>query len=80
MASASEQVSETVELLEMILLKLPTRDIWIAERVSKLWKGLINTSSKLQEALFVKALDACVDPQKLHRDGKIRISDQFVVV
>jgi hypothetical protein len=56
MASAPEQVSDTVELIEMILLKLPARDILLAQRVSKQWQAVIKSSTKLQQALFFQPI------------------------
>lgn len=47
------QVFNTVELLESILLHLPTKDVLLAQRVSKSWKGTVTGSLRLQKALFL---------------------------
>ncbi|PPJ53149.1 hypothetical protein CBER1_11666 [Cercospora berteroae] len=52
MASAAERALSVAELLERILLSLPTRDILLDQRVSKFWKELVRNSPKLQQALF----------------------------
>ena len=51
---ASAQVFDTTELLEMILYKLPIRDLLFAQRIAKQWKAVIDNSVKLQQALFFR--------------------------
>lgn len=46
------QVLSTTELLEMILLQLPLKDLLLAQRVSTKWKAVIDASPDLQKALF----------------------------
>lgn len=40
------------ELLEAILIELPVKDLLLGQRVCKTWRGAIETSSRLQKALF----------------------------
>lgn len=54
---ARQQVLETYELLETILSKLPLRKLLLAQGVSKSWKSIIDSSAKLQRALFLKPVD-----------------------
>ncbi len=61
MSSAGEKVSDTYELLEMILVRSSTRDILLSQRVSKQWKEVIENSKKLQQALFMSPIE--------HSDG-----------
>ncbi|KAK5721867.1 hypothetical protein LTR15_006460 [Elasticomyces elasticus] len=49
--SNREQVLALPELLENILLQLPTRDILFAQKVCKEWQEAIAASPKIQEAL-----------------------------
>lgn len=51
---ACQKVLDTTELHELILHKLPMRDLLLAQRVSKTWRELIQRSNKLQRALFLK--------------------------
>ena len=46
------------ELLELILMNLPMRDLLFAQSVSKFWKEVIANSSYLQKALFFKPSDS----------------------
>ena len=55
MASSKGQVLATTELLEGVLLCLPTKDLLNAQGVSKQWLLTIKKSCKIQEALFFKA-------------------------
>lgn len=49
-----ERVLCTTELLEMILLHLPLKDLLLAQRVSTKWRAIINDSPDLQKALFFR--------------------------
>lgn len=51
---AGAQVSATIELLELILLRLPMSDILAAQSVSKHFKQVIQSSLPLQRAIFLK--------------------------
>jgi hypothetical protein len=52
---ATRQVLEVTELLELILLKLPSRDALLAQCVCRYWKEVIKTSPALQEKLWLKS-------------------------
>jgi hypothetical protein len=53
--AAKDRVLETPEILEGILLKLPIRDLLVtAERVSKEWHIIIQSSPAIQEILFFR--------------------------
>ena len=56
--TAATQVFDTTELLEMILYELPTKDLLFAQRISKQAKAVIDNSTKLQQALFFKPIQA----------------------
>ena len=43
----------TAELLETVLLNLPTKDLLLSQRVCRSWQALILTSLHLQRALFL---------------------------
>lgn len=45
-------VFDTVELLEAILVCLPSKELLLTQRVSKRWRYVICGSIKLQRALF----------------------------
>ena len=47
----SAQVFATPELLELVLLLVPTKTLLSARRVNKTWRCVIKTSTRLQEAL-----------------------------
>lgn len=49
--SACRKVLVTMELLEHILLGLPTMDLLLAQSVSRTWRNLITTSIALGSAL-----------------------------
>ena len=54
------------ELLELILLALPPQDLLVtAQLVSRGWKDAINSSVRLQQALFFRPLPASVSQQPL---------------
>ena len=59
---ASKRVWTTTELLENILLRLPTIDILLAQRVSKVWYGIIRNSVYLQRALFLCPISGNICP------------------
>lgn len=48
------QVLCTTELLEMILLRLPLKDLLLSQRVSPKWQAVIRGSQDLQKALFIR--------------------------
>ena len=64
--TASTKVLNTVELLELVLLELPVRDLLLVQRVCCTWHSTIENSRLLQQALFFKPIgrpfylgDAC---------------------
>ncbi|KAI7234311.1 hypothetical protein KC330_g4906 [Hortaea werneckii] len=52
--TSGQQVWDISELLEHILLQLPMRDLLLAQRVSRRFKAVIDSSDKIQQALFFK--------------------------
>ncbi|KAK4546765.1 hypothetical protein LTR36_001497 [Oleoguttula mirabilis] len=52
-ATAGERLTSTVELLEQVLLQLPLRDIFLAQRVNKYFASVIKTSIHIQRTLFL---------------------------
>ncbi|KAK5138015.1 hypothetical protein LTR08_005812 [Meristemomyces frigidus] len=50
--AACAQVQATTELMEMILLRLPMKELLFAQAVCRFWKTVIEGSAKLQQALF----------------------------
>ena len=51
-SQAVYRVYSTFELLEDILLRLPTRQILVLQRVCRLWKTTIENSNRIQQELF----------------------------
>jgi hypothetical protein len=49
---AAPQVFDTTVLLEMILYKLPVKDLLFAPRITGQWEAVIGNSVKLQQAVF----------------------------
>ncbi|TKA70606.1 hypothetical protein B0A55_06712 [Friedmanniomyces simplex] len=52
--AACTATTDTVELLETIILHLPLRDILVLQRVSKQWQAVIQGSRKVKRALFLE--------------------------
>ena len=67
-ATASHRLLGTSEVLEMILLHLPIRDLLLAQRTCKWLKSVITESPPLQRALFFKPVYAL--PAEDFRMGK----------
>lgn len=61
-ASATDRTLGITELLEMILERLPLRDLLLVQRVSKTWRANIEASQKLQEKLFLKGTSTTAAP------------------
>ena len=59
--TAAQKVFAVRELLESILLLLPTRDLLLSQRVNRFFRNTITGSSLLQEALFLRATPADSD-------------------
>ncbi|KAK5714981.1 hypothetical protein LTR15_010397 [Elasticomyces elasticus] len=51
----AEQVFLPPELVEIILLQLPMKDLLLSQRVCKTWKAVVESSSGIQKALFFTA-------------------------
>ncbi|PPJ58239.1 hypothetical protein CBER1_08269 [Cercospora berteroae] len=58
--AAGARLAAIPELMEMILLELPLRDVLAAQRVNKDFRGTIRDSHKLQKALFFAPIDKTV--------------------
>lgn len=52
---AALQVLGTYEILEMIMLLLPEKDILLSQRTTKVWAIMVKRSQKLQEKLYLKS-------------------------
>lgn len=50
----SSQVFETYELLEDILLRLPLRQLLLAQKVNKKFHTLVHDSPRIKRALFLE--------------------------
>ncbi|KAK4898591.1 hypothetical protein LTR27_003763 [Elasticomyces elasticus] len=50
----ADEVMHLPELLETILVNLPTRDLLFASRICKTWKSMVDLSPRIQRALFLK--------------------------
>ena len=82
--TAGAQLVVIPELMEMILLELPLKDVLAAQRVNKVFRDTIRDSHKLQKAVFFKPIDktvlhpmsklsappACTSPQVCHANSK----------
>lgn len=53
--SAHSAVFDTTEILECILVQLPSKDLYRIQRVSRRWNTVISASSVLQGSMFVSA-------------------------
>ncbi|KAK1823853.1 hypothetical protein LTR12_001809 [Friedmanniomyces endolithicus] len=70
---ATAHVLELPELLEMILLQLPTRDLLFAQAVCKPWRHAITSSIRTRRALFLEPGAA----SDVHRDVATPTLQQF---
>ncbi|KAF2174214.1 hypothetical protein M409DRAFT_49073 [Zasmidium cellare ATCC 36951] len=52
--ASHQQVFDTAELLEQILLALPLKDLLLDQCVCKTWKNCVDNSIKLQRGLFFR--------------------------
>lgn len=48
-SSATERLCATMELLELIVMALPLRDMLLARKVSRTWRDIIETSARLKQ-------------------------------
>lgn len=62
MRPSCDQVLHTPELLELILLHLPMRDLLLAQRTCQKFRNLIRTSPTLQQILYLKPLPESATP------------------
>ncbi|KAK5126689.1 hypothetical protein LTR85_009623 [Meristemomyces frigidus] len=69
----SRRVVNTTELLEAILIHLPTRDILLAQRTSKKFQNVIAGSPRLQRALFFLP----DSPDTVQRYNDLILGDSF---
>ena len=58
-ASATTRTLHLPEILEQILIHLPSRDLLLAQRISRAFQLTISASPKLQRALFFSPDPAC---------------------
>ena len=63
--TAVHRVIDTAELLEMILLSLPIKDIVLARRTNKSFRNLTASSPKLLAKLFLRATSAIIRVETL---------------
>lgn len=66
--SAVAKVFTTVELLELILLKLPIKDLLRAQEVRDHWRQVIAGSNAIQKSLFLRpgtAAEAAIDARRI---------------
>ena len=63
--SAAQRVFDTVELLEMILLNLPVKDILLAHRTNKAFRNSTASSLKLRAKLFLQQNSATIRVETL---------------
>jgi hypothetical protein len=59
---ATNKVLCLVELLELILLYLPMRDLLLAQRVCRQWRACIRSSARLKQKLFLETPHPCPRP------------------
>jgi hypothetical protein len=52
-SDAGDRIAKIPELVEIILLHLPVRDLLLAQRVSTTFKAVIDKSQPIQRALFL---------------------------
>ncbi|KAK6417935.1 hypothetical protein LTR81_008825 [Elasticomyces elasticus] len=81
--AAATQVLGLPELVEIILLGLPTRDLLFAQKVCKTFKDVIDRSKSIQKALFFlpgTADDVNFNPQDIHQYDRLGEAPQKTVV
>lgn len=61
----------TYELLEQILVMLPPKDLFIAQRVSSFWRGLICRSKDIQKQMFLLEDGRLLEPEERANGGEI---------
>ncbi|KAF2167522.1 hypothetical protein M409DRAFT_54120 [Zasmidium cellare ATCC 36951] len=71
---ASTKVGTTYELLEPILIRLPTNDLFTMRRVNTMWRDLIKSSDDIKKANGVKASQPALDPAPIPHGGPPNIT------
>ncbi|KAL1652257.1 hypothetical protein SLS58_000384 [Diplodia intermedia] len=66
-----DEVLDTPELLELILSKLPVKDLLLAQNVCKTFNTAIASSPTLQQALFLRPFPATATPPSLSTSTKL---------
>ncbi|KAK4621549.1 hypothetical protein CLAFUW4_07220 [Fulvia fulva] len=62
LADAHQEVFDTYELLEQILLQLPIKDLFVLQRVSAKWRKVIAESHPLQRRMYLRAQGGVMKP------------------
>jgi len=60
--SASQNVINTTELLEMILSGLPPVDIYFSRRVCRQWKNIVDLSPSLRHRIWISTSEPAIRP------------------
>lgn len=68
MDTAVQAVFDTFELLEMILLNLPLKEIFVHQRVSRAWLAVCSRSASLHRRMFLVADGMPLKPSRTHQD------------
>ncbi|KAF2815174.1 uncharacterized protein BDZ99DRAFT_515920 [Mytilinidion resinicola] len=66
-ASATSRALGITELLELVLLELPQRDLYQAQRICKGWKTVISNSSPIQEVMWLSPASPSSPPAKYEK-------------
>lgn len=75
LANMADKTFVVTELLEAVLYQLPMKDLLFAQKVCSHWKAVIDTSDKLQKALFMKPGVAADAPAEALRIPTARRKD-----
>lgn len=70
--STATTVLEIPELLEMILFQLPCLDIFILQRVSPVWQGIVKGSVSLRTALFLQPAKCTIKVMEEVRNAEVQ--------
>lgn len=65
MTPATRRALQLPELLEMVIVKLPARQIFVLQRVSHQWRQVIKESKTVQQVLYLRPLAQPVKPKEL---------------
>ena len=61
-AAARNAVFNTRELLEAILIELPTKDLWKVGHVCRAWKEAVSGSARVRRGMFVEGVRVSLLP------------------